>query len=128
MAETSLSLPPLRIDDISQILREVAPDGAVVAGVDLNAVRGVLDVCYDLQAFLTKPECLQFSYLQKLAAPLNPCDQLRFDIARSIDSDGAVLDSASPKLRELRRVLEVAGEVDGVGENPTVSGHACQKQ
>jgi hypothetical protein len=37
MAETSLSLPPLRIDDISQILREVAPDGAVVAGVDLNA-------------------------------------------------------------------------------------------
>ena len=103
MAETSLSLPPLRIDDISQILREVAPDGAVVAGVDLNAVRGVLDVCYDLQAFLTKPECLQFSYLQKLAAPLNPCDQLRFDIARSIDSDGAVLDSASPKLRELRR-------------------------
>ena len=103
MAETSLSLPPLRIDDISQILREAAPDGAVVAGVDLNAVRGVLDVCYDLQAFLTKPECLQFSYLQKLAAPLNPCDQLRFDIARSIDSDGAVLDSASPKLRELRR-------------------------
>ena len=103
MAETSLSLPPLRIDDISQILREVAPDGAVVAGVDLNAVRGVLDVCYDLQAFLTKPECLHFSYLQKLAAPLNPCDQLRFDIARSIDSDGAVLDSASPKLRELRR-------------------------
>ena len=103
MAETSLSLPPLRIDDISQILREVAPDGAVVAGVDLNAVRGVLDVCYDLQAFLTKPECLQFSHLQKLAAPLNPCDQLRFDIARSIDSDGAVLDSASPKLRELRR-------------------------
>ena len=103
MAETSLSLPPLRIDDISQILREVAPDGAVVAGVDLNAVRGVLDVCADLQAFLTKPECLQFSYLQKLAAPLNPCDQLRFDIARSIDSDGAVLDSASPKLRELRR-------------------------
>ena len=103
MAETSLSLPPLRIDDISQILREVAPDGAVVAGVDLNAVRGVLDVCYDLQAFLTKPECLHFSYLQKLAAPLNPCNQLRFDIARSIDSDGAVLDSASPKLRELRR-------------------------
>ncbi|MBO7535183.1 MAG: hypothetical protein J6T46_14425, partial [Victivallales bacterium] len=103
MAETSLSLPPLRIDDISQILREVAPDGAVVPGVDLNAVRGVLDVCYDLQAFLTKPECLQFSYLQKLAAPLNPCNQLRFDIARSIDSDGAVLDSASPKLRELRR-------------------------
>ena len=103
MAETSLSLPPLRIDDISQILREVAPDGAVVAGVDLNAVRGVLDVCADLQAFLTKPECLQFSHLQKLAAPLNPCDQLRFDIARSIDSDGAVLDSASPKLRELRR-------------------------
>ena len=53
MAETSLSLPPLRIDDISQILREVAPDGAVVPGVDLNAVRNVLDVCYDLQTFLT---------------------------------------------------------------------------
>ena len=37
MAETSLSLPPLRIDDISQILREVAPDGAVVAESKLRS-------------------------------------------------------------------------------------------
>ena len=66
MAETSLSLPPLRFDDISQILREVAPDGAVIAGMDLNAVRGVLDVCADLQAFLSKQECQQFTYLQNL--------------------------------------------------------------
>ncbi len=103
MAETALSHPPLRIDDISQILREVAPEGAVVSGIDLVAVKSVLEVCGDLADFLAKPECQDFSNLQQLAKPLNPCGQLKYDIARSIDTDGSVLDSASPKLRELRR-------------------------
>ncbi|HOG49753.1 MAG TPA: endonuclease MutS2, partial [Lentisphaeria bacterium] len=95
--------PGLRIEDLSGILREVAPEGAVLAGQDLLVIRGFLETVALAAAFVQHHECENFTHLRRLAAPLEVCADLRSALQRSLDVDGAVLDSASERLRDLRR-------------------------
>lgn len=98
-----LEQPGLRIEDLSGIMREVAPEGAVLAGQDLLAIRGLLETVALVAAFVQHRECENFVHLRRLAAPLDVCAELRTALLRSLDVDGSVLDSASERLRDLRR-------------------------
>ena len=98
-----LEQPGLRIEDLSGIMREVAPEGAVLAGQDLLVIRGLLETVALVAAFVQHRECENFVHLRRLAAPLDVCAELRTALLRSLDVDGSVLDSASERLRDLRR-------------------------
>ena len=97
------SLPGLALTDPGEALRRVSPADAVLDGPELLLVRGLLDVTVAARAFLESPPCLSRPGLAHLAGRLRPCEDLRADLHRSLDHDGTVLDSASPRLRALRQ-------------------------
>ena len=103
--ECEVEQPGLRIEDLSSILREAAPEGAVLAGQDLLVIRSFLDTVAQAAAFVQHRECENFTHLRRLAAPLEVCADLRTALQRSLDVDGAILDSASERLRDLRRQI-----------------------
>lgn len=98
-----LDLPSLHTEDLSEILRQVAPQGAVLDGVELVSCMGLLDVASDVRAFADQRDCEEYKVLRSFLAPVDPCEELRSVLVRSLDRDGSVLDSASEKLRSLRR-------------------------
>ncbi len=103
MCNKPLEPPSLRADDIGDILRHVAPEGAVIDGTELIACLSLLDTAAELKAFAASKDAQPFETFQSAVAAIDSCDALRAVLTRSIDRDGSVLDSASDKLRTLRR-------------------------
>ncbi|MBR0459186.1 MAG: hypothetical protein IJJ26_08100, partial [Victivallales bacterium] len=97
-----MDFPPMHVENLDALLRQVAPVGAILDGSDLVSVRTMLEAVARVQQFLLKRECQEYGRLQAVAAPLDPCESLHSRLAFSLDADGTVLDNASPKLRELR--------------------------
>jgi DNA mismatch repair protein MutS2 len=93
--------------------RDVRPDV-------LSAERGMvleppalLDIRYTLRQGTTLRRILtrlnhQFPTLAAIAERIEECDTLQQEIARVLDETGEVLDSASPKLANVRREMKVA--------------------
>lgn len=98
-----LDMPSLRTDDLDEILRHLAPEGAVIDGVELISCMSLLDASAEIRAFADHKDAQPYAAFQEKAAPLEPCNDIRAILTRSIDRDGSVLDSASEKLRALRR-------------------------
>ena len=96
-------LPDIRCQDVSDILKRVAPTNAVVAGTDLLVCRDLLDSVERVSAFMGKPEMKLLRHIQRLHQRLVPCPGLREALHRALDKEGEILDSASPRLTELRR-------------------------
>ena len=105
--EATTSLPPLHIEDISELLRILAPQGAVVSGLELLACKSLLDTVFDVFQFIRRDDTQSFSSLQRLCQGISPCPQLRDNLTRCLDTDGSVLDNATPKLHDLRRSIIV---------------------
>ena len=103
LRNSPLDIPSLRCEDLDDILREVAPQGAVIGGDELVACRSLLDNSADVHAFVSRKECLPYEHLRRNAAGIDPCTPLRDALHRSLDHDGSVLDAASDTLRDLRR-------------------------
>ena len=98
-----LELPGLRTEELDELLRQVAPEGAVLDGPELVSCLTLLDVSAEVVAFASQRDCQPYQTMQALLAPLDPCNELRQLFNRSLDRDGSILDSASEKLRSLRR-------------------------
>lgn len=98
-----LDVPSLRIEDINEILRHVAPEGAIIDGIELVTCLGVLDIAAGIRDFVDSKDCENFTALHTKAEKLDPCNELRAVLTRSLDRDGSVLDNASEKLKMLRR-------------------------
>lgn len=103
LRNSPLDIPSLRCEELDDILREVAPQGAVIGGDDLVACRSLLDNSAEVHAFISRKECLPYEHLRRGAEGLDPCPPLRDALHRSLDHDGSVLDAASDTLRDLRR-------------------------
>jgi len=97
-----MEFPGLHVENLSAELHQVAPEGAILDGASLVAIRATLDTVDRIRQFIQKRECQNYTNLQAIAVPLDSCDSLRAQLVRCLDSDGSVLDNASPKLRELR--------------------------
>ncbi|MBP5639933.1 MAG: endonuclease MutS2 [Victivallales bacterium] len=105
LQESPQSLPGLHIEDISALLRMLAPEGAVAQGTELYTCKVALDIVHDVLKFTQREDTQEFKSIQRLCSGLSPCSQLRDDLARCLDTDGSVLDNATPKLHELRRSI-----------------------
>ena len=95
--------PGLAFDDIGDILRQLAPAGAAVGGDELVRCRRLLDTCADAKAFLLGEACRELRVLSAWGEALHDAPEVRRALHQALDDDGTVLDSASPRLAELRR-------------------------
>ncbi|MBP1583680.1 MAG: endonuclease MutS2 [Victivallales bacterium] len=103
LQEMTCTLPGLFLEDLTEILLRVSPSGAVLSGEDLLRCRSLLAVTAEVTEFLAEKEVVTLPTLCRLASRLDPCADLRQKLDRSLDADGTVLDSASEKLRAIRR-------------------------
>lgn len=86
--------------DIEPLLARVAPEGAVLEAVELAEFIPVLDNMEGVRTQVSRHEKLLL--LNELAAELGGFPEILRVLEKSIDSEGAILDSASHELASLR--------------------------
>ena len=96
-------LPDIRCQDVSAVLKRLAPTNAVVTGPDLVMCREVLDSVETVSAFMDKPEMNLLRHLQRLRQRLAPCPDLRGALHRALDKEGELLDKGIACWIELRK-------------------------
>lgn len=94
------TLSILQFSDIEPLLARVAPEGAVLEALELAEFMPVLDNISAIESQIRQHEGL--FQLNELADALNGFPDILRVLERSIDSEGNILDSASPELAELR--------------------------
>lgn len=100
-----LGTPPLSsMEDLEKIL-ELCSKGAMLVPDQLTAVAKFLISCRRMKSYMKKAEFLQLS-IAYYGASIYELDDLYEEIDRSI-RNGQVDDSASPKLRDIRRKIEM---------------------
>ena len=97
------SLSIQQFSDIAPLLARVAPEGAVLEGLELAEFIPVLDNISTIASQIRQHESL--FQLNELADTLNGFPDILRILERSIDSEGNILDSASPELAELREQM-----------------------
>ncbi|NMA42374.1 MAG: endonuclease MutS2 [Oligosphaeraceae bacterium] len=105
LQQSTLSLPPLFSEDLSEALQRVSPKDAVLSIEELLLCRGQLDVVQQLCQLCRNPEMQQFETLSALLLRFEPCDVLSRRLHACLKEDGDVPDSASSELQMLRREI-----------------------
>ncbi len=78
--------------------------GAILSSRDLAALMGFLKAAKRWIVFFKDSEQVyEYPIMAEMAQLIDPCPALLSELDRSIDPEGLVLDSASDKLRDLRR-------------------------
>jgi DNA mismatch repair protein MutS2 len=90
-----------QFDDIRPLLETLRPSGAFLAPQELLLFLPVLRIFNDIPSQLGPRSDIPL--LMSLAPPLKPFSDILEPLVASIDSDGSIMDSASPQLREIRR-------------------------
>ena len=94
------TLSILQFSDIGPLLARVGPEGAVLEALELSEFMPVLDNISNIASQIRQHEDL--FQLNELADTLNGFPEILRVLERSLDSEGNILDSASPELAELR--------------------------
>lgn len=104
---------PLKLSgfsDISPLLSLIRPEGAVLESKELASFVPFLTVASDISDQMQGPNT--FPFLSKLTSGLSGFPDILNLLERSVDSEGAILDSASPLLSQLRgQVRHLEGRV-----------------
>jgi len=94
---------PLRLSgfpDISPLIAKVRPEGSVLEGSEAAGFTPVLEISSEVSAQIAEAEGLPF--LKDLTAGLTGFPDILHLLRKSVDSEGKILDSASPLLSSLR--------------------------
>ena len=91
--------------DIRQVLERAVPEGAVLQGSDLAAIRSSLEVARRLRSYGARVRTVAPSVGARLTE-LPALPDLEAVLATSLTSEGELRDSASPRLHQLRRRRE----------------------
>jgi DNA mismatch repair protein MutS2 len=95
---------PLRLSpfsDIDPLLEKLRPEGAVLESKELSAFMPFLSIVAEIFSQMKEQHSLPF--LAELTAPLTGFPHILTVLKKSMDTEGNILDSASPALAELRR-------------------------
>ncbi|MFZ6006200.1 MAG: endonuclease MutS2, partial [Nitrospirota bacterium] len=93
-----LSISPF--PDIEPLLRRVRPEGAVLDPVELSGIMAFLSTANSILSQIR--DDTDISFLNSLTEGMTGHPEILKVLKRSIDSEGNILDSASPLLKELR--------------------------
>ncbi|MFA6724606.1 MAG: hypothetical protein WCS95_08035 [Lentisphaeria bacterium] len=105
LQETTLSLPSLCSEDLSEALQRVSPKDAVLSIEELLLCRAQLDAVRQLCRFRQNREMAELVSLSTLLQGFEPCDELSRRLHACLEEDGSVPDSASGELQMLRRQI-----------------------
>ncbi len=95
------NIPRLRrFQDISPLIAKSRPEGAVLEGLELAGFMPVLEMASDVSLQIRERNDLPF--LTELAGGITGFPEILRLLRRSVDSEGAILDTASPILAGLR--------------------------
>ncbi|HTZ19118.1 MAG TPA: endonuclease MutS2 [Dissulfurispiraceae bacterium] len=94
-----LALSPF--PDISGLFAKVRPDGAVLEAVELAGFTPVLEIIFEISGQLNSRD--DVPHLCRMAEGLTGFPDILKVLKRSVDSEGSILDNASPALAEIRR-------------------------
>ncbi len=86
--------------DITQILLKVKPEGSVLEAQELSLFIPVFDICYSISYQLK--DRFDLPGLREITSNLTGFPEILKILRKSIDSEGNILDNASPLLAELR--------------------------
>jgi len=95
-------LGPGGMDDPDTILERLRPEGAVLDGVEIARLIGVIQACVALRQGL-EPQRDRWPKLWDVASRIPDLRGVVRPIAGKVGADGALADSASPDLARLRR-------------------------
>ena len=113
LVRLSESGEPLRLShfqDISQIIEKIRPEGAVLDSLELMAFIPVLRIISGISAQILQAN--SFPFLSKLAGRLTGFPAVLEILEKSLDSEGNILDSASPTLSYIRaRARSMEGRI-----------------
>ena len=94
---------PGAVEDIDPLLSK-AKRGAILPGGDLVMISHFLEAVHRWQRFMKEEDNAQvYPILAELAGSMQTCRELLSELARSLDDEGNMLDSASPELSAIRR-------------------------
>ncbi len=94
---------PLQIfnfPDLSKLFHKVKPDGAVIEAYELYGFLILFDIISDIREHINKIK--NATSLNELISPLTGFPQIAHILRKSIDSEGNILDNATPRLFEIR--------------------------
>ena len=100
MSHEGSPLKLTQFSDVAPLLHTIRPEGAVLESTELSAFMPFLAIVDDISSRTKEQEAIPF--LSELTARLTGFPDILALLKRSMDSEGAILDSASPALSELR--------------------------
>ncbi|PID59140.1 endonuclease MutS2 [candidate division KSB3 bacterium] len=103
-------LPLETLEDIREPLRRSRVDGAILEPLELRQIYNVLYSGRGVKQFVDALDAQSYPCLRKKVESIVLIEALERAIARSVDEEGAILDSASQKLRQIRKELRIARE------------------
>ncbi len=117
--------------DVRALLREAARAGSILDGPALVEILTVLDSARRARAFLNA-HAGDVPGLVALSQRIDPPDELRNTLARSLDAEGNVTDDASDELAEVRHTLRhvrarLARRLETMLERPDVAEMVSDK-
>lgn len=96
------ALPLYRLEDCTATIKKSRTGGIFLDPKDFLDILEFIEVSGGLNGY-AKNEREKFPLIDEYLTGLHPFPEIKKAIARTIDRDGSILDSASAKLKELRR-------------------------
>ncbi|MBQ7691147.1 MAG: Smr/MutS family protein [Muribaculaceae bacterium] len=133
----SQRLPLDQLHDLRAVLRSATPPGTFVTAENLHRLQGVLATIDEVRRFFKtsqpprSPQAPQADeasehahpHLRQLAMSLDAFPELAGEIARILDKQGGVKDTASPLLSDLRRQIgSLQGSMSGIMRRVIAAG------
>jgi dsDNA-specific endonuclease/ATPase MutS2 len=101
------------VPDVSRALSRLRIEGSVLEGVELAAIHRVLQAARQVRADLLRVAEAAPRAAELACPPPDKAIERRLEL--SVDQDGALLDTASPRLASVRREIGVAVAWTGAG-------------
>ncbi len=98
------AFPLYRLEDCTGIIRKSKTEGIFLDPPEFLALLEFIEVSSELNGY-AKDQRENFPLIDKYLSGLHPFPEIKKAIIKTIDRDGTILDSASPKLKEVRRKI-----------------------
>ncbi|MFH2036736.1 MAG: endonuclease MutS2 [Candidatus Zixiibacteriota bacterium] len=99
------AFPLSRIEDVSLLIIKAKTQGMILEPKAFLKIKDLIEVSIDLHDY-NREERENFSLIDEYLVEIHPFPDIRTAIAKTVDRDGEILDSASGKLKQVRRDIQ----------------------